>query len=275
MEKIDFREVLEENTKYKYSSIVNKIWAIIIVVAIFLIVHKLIDDKNSSIEKLKDEKMELSQKLYEYKINTLIQNKDVLTSYLTQHFKEMKEYRVVSLIQRGEYTILGVILDEPIKTTENDLGYKKSNWIDVITIVEPGKLEIKDFFPIISKEETKSEPVVVNKDSWFYKVQEFIPNQFSEFFIFMRETNVKINKMITQMNIDSIEKPILLVKIDNKQSLQDLEKIYLESGCADLKKNINETDESFNERASKCLSISALDGLYNLLKPFENSIKGQ
>lgn len=272
--KKDFREVLEENAKYKYSSIVNKIWAIIIVVAIFFIVHKLIDDKNSSIEKLKDEKMELSQKLYEYNKNTVIQNKDVLTTYLTQHFNGIKEYRVIGLFGSNN-TILRVILDEPIKTTDNKLGYKKSNWIDVITIIEPGKLEIKNSFPIILKEETKSEPVIVDKNSWFYKIQEFFPNQFSELLIFLSESSVKIDKMITDMNIDSIENPILLIKIDNKQSLQDLEKIYLESGCNDFKKNINETDESFNERASKCLSISALDGLYNLLKPFENSIKGQ
>lgn len=275
MENKDLREILEKNAKYKYSFIVNKIWVMIITIAIIFIVHKLIDDKNSSIEKLKDEKMELSQKLYEYKKNTLIQNKDVLTSYLTQHFKEMKEYRVVSLIISGEHTILRVIFNEPIKTTENNLGYKKSNWIDVITIVEPEKLEIKNFFPIILKEETKSEPKVVDKNSWLYKLQEFFPNQFSELLIFFSESSVKIDKMITDMNIDSIENPILLVKIDKKQSLQDLEKIYLESGCNDFKKNINETNESFNERASKCLSISAIEGLYNLLKPFEKSIENK
>lgn len=269
---MEVRELYEQNEKSKYFSLANKLWVMIFLIAIIFIVHEIIDKKNISIEKLEDEKMQLSQKLYEYKKNTVIQNKDVLTTYLTQHFKEMREYRVVSLIQSGEHTILRVIIDEPIKTTENNLGYKKSNWIDVITILEPGKLEIKDFFPIISKEETKSEPKVVDKNSWFYKVQEYIPNQFTEFMIFISESSIKIDKMITDMNIDSIENPILLVNIDNKQSVQNLEKLYLESGCADLKKNINETDESFNERATKCLSISALEGLYNLLKPFEKSI---
>ena len=77
------------------------------------------------------------------------------------------------------------------------------------------------------------------------------------------------------MDIDSIENPILLVNIDNKQSVQNLENLYLEkinlkkSGCADLQKNTNETDENFSERATKCISISAIEGLSNVLKSFE------
>lgn len=215
------KELLEKYEKLNYNSKVNKIWIWIIFIAAIFLVYKIVENANIAVEKLNDEKMELSQKLYEYKKNTVIQNKDVLTSYLTQHFKEMKEYRVISLIQSNN-TIVRVILDEPIKTTENNLGYKKSNWIDVITIVEPGKLEIKDFFPIILKEETKSEPKVVDKNSWLYKIQEFFPNQFSELLIFFSESSVKIDKMITDMNIDSIENPILLVKIGKSMSFDGI-----------------------------------------------------
>lgn len=268
-------ELYEQNEKSKYFSLATKIWVMILTITILFIVYKSINDRDIYIEKLEDKNIQLSQKIYEYKKNTVIQNKDILTNYLTKYFKEMREYRVISLINGGgEHTIVRVIIDEPIKTTENNLGYEKSNWIDLITIIEPTKLEIKDFFPIIINKEIKSEPVV-NKNAWFYKIQEFFSNQFSELLIFFSESSIKINKIITDMNIDSIENPILFVNIDDKQSVQNLENPFLEnlnlkkSECADLQKNTNETDENFSERATKCISISAIEGLYNVLKSFE------
>lgn len=225
-------EPYEQNEKSKYFSLATKIWVMILTITILFMVYKSINDRDIYIEKLEDKNIQLSQKIYEYKKNTVIQNKDILTNYLTKYFKEMREYRVISLINGGgEHTIVRVIIDEPIKTTENNLGYEKSNWIDLITIIEPTKLEIKDF------------------------------------------SSIKINKIITDMNIDSIKNPILFVNIDDKQSVQNLENLFFEnlkkSECADLQKNTNETDENFSERATKCISISAIEGLYNVLKSFE------
>lgn len=108
---------------------------------LFLVVifsYIMISDRDKKIESLQDKKIELYNELYKYKKEALIQNENILTKYLKENFHDLKEYRVVYLNNDS----LTVIINEPIKTTKNEIGYSKENWYEVNIELTPNSFKV-------------------------------------------------------------------------------------------------------------------------------------
>lgn len=112
----------------------------------------MISDKDRKIESLQDKKIELYSELYEYKKEALIQNENILTKYLTDNFHNIREYRVIYL--KNDY--LTVVIDEPIKTTKNKIGYSKENWYEVNIELTPNSFKVIEHSKIFKSYENEN-----------------------------------------------------------------------------------------------------------------------
>lgn len=219
-------ELLENNDKDKSYSIYNRILVIVMVIGMFFILSNIIDNKNVLIEKQNAERLEALSELYKFKREVVIKNSDIVSEFLRKKFSNLKEYRIMFI---GNNTIT-VMVNEPIKKSDNKVGYSSVNIYELSTVIEPNKLEIQNIYGysknqiyynsiddsrehintnIITKTFTD---IGFNVATFFAKyIAHIEPEKVSTFFNNLHNIFIDIER-------EAIENPILLVNIGTVQS---------------------------------------------------------
>lgn len=179
----------------------------IVSIFIIMVLFGLISSKNSKIEQYENLTRDLHFELYEYKINIVKENKELLTKYISTNFKELKEYRVVSLEKFKDGNKLTVIINEPIKTLENKLGYKKDNYYNVFVKIDPISFEVLEHIKFSTQKKPKEKENELVDNVYF-----FILKYFSKSLEPLIKFQEDLSGIFFSRERDSIENPITIWK---------------------------------------------------------------
>ncbi len=174
----------------------------------------LLDNKESKNKALEAEVRNVHFELYDYKKNVVLNNKASITKYIQSNFQDINEYRLVSIANNEEYSTLTVIINEPIKTTKNELGYRKDNFYLIDVKITPEKLELIELTKQIPLQ-VNNKNKLANEKIWYQKIHDFFPNPVTGFILGLKGFAKKVNSMVIESKRSSIEKPIYLEKINN------------------------------------------------------------
>lgn len=202
----EIKEVENDNSKE------NSFLKIIIMVIFIIMVWALLDNKESKNKALEAEVRNVHFELYDYKKNVVLNNKASITKYIQSNFQDINEYRLVSISNYDEYSKLTVIINEPIKTTKNELGYKKDNFYLIDVKITPEKLELIELTKQIPLKANNQNKSIIEK-TWYEELHEFFPNPVTGFVVGLEGFAKKVNFMVIESERSSIEKPIYLEKI--------------------------------------------------------------
>lgn len=215
-------ELEKENSCKETNSNDLKSFLGIMLFIVVVLSYLMISERDSKIKVLQDNKFKQEIELFKYKKEVLIQNENVLTKYLKDNFHDLKEYRVIYL--NNDH--LTVIINEPIKTTKNEIGYSKENWYEVRIELAPNSFKVIEHSKIFKNYENenieKKEPIHTHSfiengiiDA-AYKIFTFICS-----FFFDVEEGKKIlngiNQMVINVKIESIEEPILFKAVTQQK----------------------------------------------------------
>ena len=214
MEAVKEEEIKEiENDKEENSFL--KIFLGLIFIIMF---WALLDNKESKNKTLEEEVRNVHFELYDYKKNIVLNNKASITKYIQSNFQDINEYRLVSIANYEEYSTLTVIINEPIKTIKNELGYKKDNFYLIDVKITPEKLELIELTKQIPLRVNNQNKSIIEK-TWYQELHDFFPNHMTGFILGLEGFTKKVNFMVIESERSSIEKPIYLKKLNRSSDV--------------------------------------------------------
>lgn len=202
------KEIKEfDNDKSEKNSFLKIMLGLIFIVMFWA----LLDNKESKIKALEVEVRNVHYELYDYKKNVVLNNKALITKYILNKFESINEYRLISIANYEDYSTLTVIVNEPIKTTKNELGYKKDNFYLIDVKITPEKLELIELTKQIPLQANNQNKSIIEK-TWYQELHDFFPNPLTDFILEFERFTKKVNIIVLESERSSIEKPIYLEK---------------------------------------------------------------
>lgn len=211
-------EIIDEENKN--TSMYKGFWSLLLFVLVVFFVSDIIDKKNDEIDTLKTEKLEVQSELYKYKREVVISNLIMVSDFLKNKFPDMKEYRIMDI---GNNTIT-VLVNEPIKKSDNKVGYSSENIYQLDASIQPGKLGIKsiseylknrDLYNTISDTINYADTNIITKT--FTEIGFNTATFLAKYIIHIEPEQVStffnnLNNMFIELERDKIEKPILILR---------------------------------------------------------------
>lgn len=186
-------------------SIYYNLGVVVIIGLLFFHISYLKDKLSSKNENIRAVHFELA----EYKQQVLLNNQEVIASYIKGIFGDIKEYRVITLksLENGNHSF-DVIVNEPQKNVDGRTGYSTDNVYTIEAVLTAKDFELISLHKSLANQVQQQEQSILKIvwDNAFYAIK-FLYPPLTDF-----EESVKSAIEFINDNSIMVENPIILNK---------------------------------------------------------------